>query len=471
MSHDDVRAAIIDVLVNVLPIQPDIDGSANLEDHGLTSFESVGLVVALEERFGLTFPDDVLLVNNFQTIDLIVDLVQTVQSAAAAGQSACTAAGTDHDPGPLRFALPTGLTEAQARAVVDRLVYSIEGVRGATLVEDTTALLVNSATPAAADELPGLIDALAEDVTRSRMMDSRRLRQTTELQVSDTIPAAIANVGDVVSARAQLHRIFDLMFLNVALAAGARERRYPALINIDLMRRCRYVDLFPQNAYLVDELPHQREVLVRMRQGAVSAEDVRRSSSYMLNPALCFHTYGEFARTQLTEGLLLTAVGECFRHEAPWRLNDFRRTSFTMREIPFIGRASEVEDHRNSFMDIVWDIFVELGLCGWLETATDPFYYVEDAAVQQHQLLASVKYELVAQRPSGETSAIASFNNIRNSLCRQFDISTADGVPAHSGCAAFGIDRWAEIILETYGADPGGWPKPLHRLRDLLTSR
>jgi hypothetical protein len=81
--------------------------------------------------------------------------------------------------------------------------------------------------------------------------------------------------------------------------------------------------------------------------------------------------------------------------------------------------------------------------------------------VRQHQLMANMKYELVVETPLGNSSAIASFNNVFDSLCKQFGITTADGRSAHSGCAAYGIDRWVQATLDQHGADPSGWPAQL----------
>jgi seryl-tRNA synthetase len=248
------------------------------------------------------------------------------------------------------------------------------------------------------------------------------------------------------------------------MEVGARERVYPSMIELAVMDRCGYVEQFPQNAYLVDELPHDRDLLRGMRNGETGRESVRRSTPYLLNPALCFHVYAELAGGRLDEAMVLTMSGRCFRHEAPWRLDEYRLADFTMREIPYVGPPRDVAGLRQQLLERTWELFVELGFSGRIETATDPFYHAEDADLGKYQLLAKAKYELIVETPQGATAAVASFNNLRESLCRQFDITGPRG--AHSGCAAFGIDRWVRATLDQHGADPAAWPELLRRYDD-----
>lgn len=355
----------------------------------------------------------------------------------------------------LRLPLPDGLTEPQARSVADKLVYSSESVVGVELRLADRELHV-AHRHGEEEHVSRLVAQLADEAAGERIRGVRRIRATDPVVLSGS-----AEPEQPAATFAVLHRAYDRMFLDLARRFGASERVYPAIIELSTMDVCRYVELFPQNAYLVDEFPHEREALTRMRLGQTGTEAVRRSSQHMLNPALCFHTYGEYRDTVVSEPLVLTVSGQCFRHEAPWRLNRFRRANFTMREIPYAGTASEVSDLRDALLEETWNLFVGMGFHGRVETATDPFYHPQDSMVRQHQLMANMKYELVVETPLGNSSAIASFNNVFDSLCKQFGITTADGRSAHSGCAAYGIDRWVQATLDQHGADPSGWPAQL----------
>ncbi|MEV8639260.1 phosphopantetheine-binding protein [Streptosporangium sp. NPDC051023] len=82
MGNGDIRAAVIDLLRESLQIEPGSDGSQNLSERGITSFQSVVLVMGLEERFDVTVPDDVLKLDNFLTVDRIVALVESLREEA-----------------------------------------------------------------------------------------------------------------------------------------------------------------------------------------------------------------------------------------------------------------------------------------------------------------------------------------------------------------------------------------------------
>ena len=56
-----------------------IDDSADLYRAGMTSHASVALMLALENEFGLEFPDSMLSRSVFGTIDTIASAIETLQ--------------------------------------------------------------------------------------------------------------------------------------------------------------------------------------------------------------------------------------------------------------------------------------------------------------------------------------------------------------------------------------------------------
>lgn len=68
-----------------LPVEVEtLADDADLHAAGLTSFGSVEVMMALEEEFGIEFPDRMLNRRNFASISAIANAVQTVQTEAAA---------------------------------------------------------------------------------------------------------------------------------------------------------------------------------------------------------------------------------------------------------------------------------------------------------------------------------------------------------------------------------------------------
>ncbi|MFC5701150.1 aminoacyl--tRNA ligase-related protein [Cohnella faecalis] len=254
-----------------------------------------------------------------------------------------------------------------------------------------------------------------------------------------------------------LYQSIDGILSNLAMERHAKYRKYPSMIPLKTLDKCGYVTTFPQNIYLVSEIPHQSDILQKIKKTG-DVESNLRQSQYALSPAVCFHCYEELAGQTLEHPVILTALGTCYRHEATWRLGNQRLNEFSMREVVLIGTPDFVESERNWWVDCIWKLFGDLGLTGRIETANDPFYFSDDAAKAQHQQMANMKYELVVEVDGGtQTFSIASFNNIREALCKPFRITDAADKPLHSGCIAFGIDRWVFSLLKKYGEDPGKW--------------
>ncbi|MFC3695246.1 acyl carrier protein [Chenggangzhangella methanolivorans] len=82
-----MKDAIRDILAKHgrLPVAADtLADDADLHAAGLTSFGSVEVMMALEEEFGIEFPDRMLNRRNFASISAIAAAVQMVQTEAAA---------------------------------------------------------------------------------------------------------------------------------------------------------------------------------------------------------------------------------------------------------------------------------------------------------------------------------------------------------------------------------------------------
>ena len=61
----------------------DLDDSSDLHSAGLTSLATVGLMLALEERFEIEFPDSLLSRKTFSSIDALTAAVDGLRTARA----------------------------------------------------------------------------------------------------------------------------------------------------------------------------------------------------------------------------------------------------------------------------------------------------------------------------------------------------------------------------------------------------
>jgi seryl-tRNA synthetase len=156
---------------------------------------------------------------------------------------------------------------------------------------------------------------------------------------------------------------------------------------------------------------------------------------------------------------LLTARGHCYRYEDGNHIPLERLWEFTMREIIVIGTREQVEDVRQSLVRQVTGFVEALELDASIETATDPFFAAGDEGRRLMQQAGALKYELrLAIDATGRSIAVASFNHHHDFFGTRFGIRLPSEAPAHSGCVAFGLERWVLALFAQHGVDLATWP-------------
>ncbi|MGH9226673.1 MAG: aminoacyl--tRNA ligase-related protein, partial [Acidimicrobiales bacterium] len=90
------------------------------------------------------------------------------------------------------------------------------------------------------------------------------------------------------------------------------------------------------------------------------------------------------------------------------------------------------------------------------QAATDPFFRPAANPRYVMQVVDPTKHELVFAGSGGDL-ALASVNLHHDHFGRAFDIRMGTA-PAHTGCLAFGLERWLAAIIRHHGPDPSAWP-------------
>ena len=114
-----------------------------------------------------------------------------------------------------------------------------------------------------------------------------------------------------------------------------------------------------------------------------------------------------------------------------------------MREVVFVGASPWVTRQRDEWMQRAAMLAASLGISGTTEAATDTFFAGPGRGRRLIQQLKALKYELRVNAGEAGALALASFNLHETFFTSRFDIGMADGSAAASGCAAFGLARWA----------------------------
>ena len=281
---------------------------------------------------------------------------------------------------------------------------------------------------------------------------NRRVRRTSRLR--PTARSAVAELlargemeltpdGRVIvrGPTASLRDYFDGTVRGWAVELGATEEDCPEEIPLATLGRAGFTTAFPEK--LVIEEPGVGETCARP-------------------PAVCYHHYPRFSDSTLARASVVTAAGRCYRNEYEAdSINPVERLrSFTMREIIAVGDDALVETLRSGLMDRTNLWVKELALDGHIEIATDPFFTSESRGRMLMQRMLPLKYELrLRVDPDGRSIAAASFNNHEQHFGRAFSIRLPSGEYSHSGCVAFGWERWVIAFVNQHGSSAENWPE------------
>ncbi len=187
----------------------------------------------------------------------------------------------------------------------------------------------------------------------------------------------------------------------------------------------------------------------------------------VLSPAACYPVYPLVAsRGDVpADGLLFDVASDCFRRE-PSKMLD-RLQSFRMREYVCLGTPSQIDDFRRRWMTRAQGFAGQLGLSWRIDHASDPFFGRGGKLMAMSQVEQALKFELLIPIHSAEQpTACMSFNYHRDHFGTTWNLRTASGEAAHTGCVAFGIDRLALALFTTHGIELAKWPA---RVRKALT--
>lgn len=391
-------------------------------------------------------------------------------------------------PGPrsgTRVSVRAPLEEDLAAEVAKQAVHAAPGVKSfrwdAPRRTAHVELDANADTAAVEDKLRRFVASM---VARHRPLP----RQVLRTNLREGRGPLVADVEDQLAQRGFLRRLGPgqvglsgppLAFvraLDARLAAvahqrfGAREEAYPALIPTGVLHRCGYFGSFPHAVSMVTHLGEDFDAIERFRQAnsGVAALVIPDPAALVpaaacLSPAVCYHLYQSLEGAALgPQGVVVTAVGRCFRYESRNLRGLERLWDFTMREVIGCGTEATVSALREALVGAAGDEAAALDLDFAIESANDPFFSATYAEKTYWQSRNALKFELLLPIPPAEDGsprriAAASFNLHEDFFGRTFSF-TADGRPAFTGCGGWGLERWALAAFARHGLDAARWP-------------
>jgi seryl-tRNA synthetase len=241
--------------------------------------------------------------------------------------------------------------------------------------------------------------------------------------------------------------------------------RFPPILAGDDFRRSGYFRNFGPLAgsihcFCGDEEDHR--AAVRLHEASEDFSFHQRAAGLVLTPAACYPVYGVFAARKdiPASGTIIDAASWCFRREPS--SDPARQQMFRMHERVFAGSEDAAEAFRAAWLDRAQKIAGLLELPHEIVVATDPFFGLTGRLMARSQRGQALKYELqIPLTDPAIPTACASFNLHLTKMSAAWGITLADGEPAFTACAGFGLDRLALAIFRHHGADPVGWPAAL----------
>lgn len=288
----------------------------------------------------------------------------------------------------------------------------------------------------------------------------------------EALRAALFRPMGVEGVYARTERYEDVLQRLAALITRHRDPRaevlrFPPVMSRAQVEKSGYLGSFPNLLGCVCAL-HGTEAQILTAASAHerggSWTESLAASDLVLSPAACYPAYPIAASRGPVPagGLIFDVAADCFRHE-PSRSLD-RLQSFRMREYVRIGSPEDVQSFREQWMERAAAMAAELGLPAEMDVASDPFFGRVGQVMAVSQRQQSLKFELlIPYAPGAKPTACMSFNYHQDHFGTVWELSNAEGVPVHSGCVAFGMDRLAVAMFCIHGLDTDRWPAAVRR--------
>lgn len=273
-------------------------------------------------------------------------------------------------------------------------------------------------------------------------------------------------------ARFELVRAaFDALVTRATSLDEPERMAFPPLLPRHQLERIGYLKSFPHLAGSVFGFAGDEQEAGEQERLASLHEDwseFQSMTDLVLTPAACYPVYPAIAaRGPLPPGGVTVDAGGSyvFRHEPsgdPARLQMFHQ-----REIVRIGEPETVAAWREEWRDRSIELLRTVGLDAHFAVANDPFFGRSGRLLARGQRAQALKFEVLVGIAGPEPTAVASFNYHQDHFASTYGIEMNEsGVPAHTACLGFGLERIALALLRTHSLDVDAWPaRVLEELR------
>jgi seryl-tRNA synthetase len=255
---------------------------------------------------------------------------------------------------------------------------------------------------------------------------------------------------------------FDALVTRTAASERPEPLLFPPVLPREQIETSGYLGSFPHLAGSVFGFEGDERDAAAQNELASRHEDwseYQTMTDLVLTPAACYPLYPAIAkRGPLPEGGLTLDTGDAYVFRREPSSDPARLQIFHMREIVRVAERDTVVEWREEWRVRAAELLESLGLEIELDVANDPFFGRTGRMLASAQRSQELKWELLAPVTESGQTAIASSNYHQDHFGHTYDIRTAQGELAHTGCMAFGEERITLALLSAHGLEPAAWP-------------
>ena len=258
---------------------------------------------------------------------------------------------------------------------------------------------------------------------------------------------------------------FDALVTRAAAPESPESIYFPPTFPREQLENNGYLGSFPHLAGTVFAFEGDEAAAAQQLEHASKHEDWsehQRQTEMVLCPAACYSLYPVVAqRGTLPEGGLTLDTGDAYVFRREPSSDPSRMQSFHMREIVRVAERDTVIPWREAWRERAEVLLRSLGLELELDIANDPFFGRTGRLLAAQQRSQQLKWELLAPVAGEKPTAIASSNYHQDHFGEIYQIKTAAGELAHTGCMAFGEERVTLALFSAHGLTVADWPEPV----------
>jgi len=250
------------------------------------------------------------------------------------------------------------------------------------------------------------------------------------------------------------------------------ECMWPKLIPIPVMNKMRYLEGLPEGMYYCSAPRRDPEIFEKFKKELLIKKEVPierlknglKDPSYVLAPAQCEPFYEFFSHEVLDEKdlpiKLFDRSGWTYRWEAGGAKGLDRVHEFQRVELVWIGTPEQVDELRDSTVEISQNLADEMEPEWYTEVGDDPFYLegrkIEERGIEFPDV---PKYEMRIVVPKSDKGVAAVSANVHGThFTEGFSIRETHNHTIWTGCTGIGITRWLFGFLAQKGFDQENWP-------------